>query len=238
MRSMYNALLLAFALTLAAAPAHAGFLITYSDNFALSSGSSGTLDVYIQSDDPAATFNLAAFGAEFRITAAPGSSGPPLPFFGSQPDASSAPNYVFSGDSGGYSSSVSTSVTPNDTALVGDLTADFANVAVGAKKLLAQLAIVAPNHPPLTNASFSIDLVPSSGTSEDFYNGLSSTGFLDDQIDAQFNLQFNPIAFTSTSASVTILGDVPSGSVVPEPSTLTLLSLSLVGLAVGRRRKA
>jgi hypothetical protein len=201
------------------APARAGLLVTV-DNATLVAGTTTSVNVYVSSDDPlGADQALQSFGFEFRITIVP----PVLTFVDPQPIAYlTDPAYVFVGDSGaltlGQVGNVSPTVSPSDTFIGGDFTASFSDVLVPTtNRLLARLQISASAAAPTTVGT--IALVPSLGTSVEYLNGLSNTGFLDANL--------NPISFSSTPGTITVFaasGGQVEPVVVPEPASLTLLA--------------
>lgn len=206
-------------------PARADFLISFDANTDIAPGSTGYVNVYISSTNvlPQPLQNTAF---EFRITTAGATR---LEFMNSPAPASdpalSNTNYVFVGDS--YSlinnepvGAASTTTVPNDTFIGGDLTNSGSNVSVGTTaRLLAMLPVTAATAlPPTLGNTFTISLIPSSGS-----GFVGNTGFGDASL--------NFADFISGTGNVTI-------AAVPEPGTLVLVGLGVGVSFLGGWRRA
>lgn len=206
---------IALLLMLASAPVADAALIVTIGSTNVYPGTSGTVDVYVRSTT--GTDQLTVASLQFQITpASPGATG--LSFTNPQSDSHlTAPGYIFLGNSAAFisgplpSSTISTTVTPDDTFLGGDGTDDFSAVLVPTTdRLLTRLDLSA-----LLSAggSFQISLVPASGLGGPF------TVFYDQN--------FNPIEYNSTAGLIT----------TPEPATMVVFgSLALAGFGAVRRR--
>lgn len=193
---------------------HVGAATIEVGDLVLAPDGSGHLDVRVLGAGEST--NLA--GYEFRITPDAGTTSQ-LRFVEESESFLAASDYLFgalsaaAGD--GLASSVgvvSTTSLPSDTFVGGDSTDDFSDVAV-TSNLLIRLSVlhdIGPADPATTlGHTFSVALVPASGDSNDFANGLSNTGFADSNFDV--------LAFDSSPGTVSI--------VIPEPNCLGLLTL-------------
>ena len=204
---------------LLAGPARADFIITVG-HMSLQQGSSGFLDVSIQSNIPGGQpLDFTAF--EFRIATG---SGRLLEFRNSPAPSSDPtfanPSYVFFGDSGDQMSTppsplgaAFTTTTANDSFMGGDVKADPppAVVPSASSELLAELPVSAVT--ARAGDTFTISLVPSSAAGFSGNTGFAANGV------------FAP--FTSIPGTVTI---TPAATAAPEPASLTLLATGALGL--------
>ena len=183
-------------------------------------GETALIDVFVESDAAGGDL-LASFTLDFRITPDAGTTSS-LKFktpASSQPNPATDLSYVFFGDSliaPGPFGSISTTVLPDDTYVVGDATASFSDIVVTAKKLAARLEVVhdfgaaAPS--TTLGHTFTVSLGPATSA---------------------FDSGFSPVDFTTSSGTVTV---------TPEPASFIIWSLFATGaIWLGRqqcRRKA
>lgn len=206
-------------------PVAAGLVVSIADT-TVQAGASGAVDVHLSSSG---TDLLQSFEVEFQITPV-GATSTTLQFAptGNQPDPTASGNYVFSGDSAGFVPAVDPlgTTVPYDTFVGSDFTASFADIAVGTSPVLLarlQIADLLPIGGVAPGDHFQIALAPGSGDSSGLLSGTSNTGFLD--------AAFDPIEFTSHAGTIT----VGPASSAPEPSSVTMLALSLICVALCRR---
>lgn len=180
----------------------------------ISAGETGFVNVMVESDS---SENLDLFQYKFRISGVGANVGG-LRFLSPQLSSEvSAPNYIHSGDSGGFIS-VAQNGPQFDEVLGGDFTSSFAGTELSSERLFAQLDIehILPTGTPSSAASsdqFSISLIDDGDT------------FFSDSA-------FNTLAFSSTGD-----GQVEVVVAVPEPGSGGLLLLSTAVLMQIRRRR-
>ena len=142
---LYRCLPLCLFVFFAIASSAQATLIVKVNDAIITAGSTGFVDVTIESDSLVFGDLLQQFGIEFRITTGGATR---LEFFNPQPDPQlTDPTYVFFGDSTDVNfplpfGAVSTTVVPNDTFIGGDATwgtdgTDGTDVTVTSVKLLA-----------------------------------------------------------------------------------------------------
>ena len=216
-------------------PARADLVVTI-DSSSVPAGGTGTVDVFVASTG---TDTINSYGFDLQI-ANSGLDGTQLAFssnqsFGYVNDSS----YLFYGDSNaaetstaaGYTSSSATGY-PNDTFLGLDYTADGNPVTLssGTSYLLASLTVTtATGAPPAVGDTFSVSLVPTSGSGSLFAG--SNTYF--DVLNSNYQ-ETSYTAFSSNSGTLTI----GPASAVPEPASIVsgLAGLVVVASAWGARR--
>ena len=189
----------------------------------VAAGGTGSVDFTISSTT--GTDTLSSFNVQLQIGVLSGGSllqftSPPS----GQPDPYTRSNYVFAGNSFGFTNGLpfwatpSSTVTLNDTITGGDSTNNGAvTISQTPTSLLMAVQFQAAAG-AAAGDSFSISLVPSSGTgsSQTFFNNLGPT----------------PLNYTSTAAVVTLTA--PSST--PEPSSFALTGLASLGFMLYRRR--
>lgn len=195
---------------------------------ALITVSSGTFDqgdgsilVTVRLDnDSASALQLAAFSLDLNVTSVSSRRVEFDPT--SQPATLTASTYVFYGNSAAESGSVvpwtvaSVSGGVNNAFTFTDTTDDTLDVSLApfASRLLANIRLKpgAGAAAPLPGDVFTIDFV------------LAGTSIYDQNLD--------PVAFTTQAGTLTVL---PSSNPVPEPATLGMACLALLGFAVRTR---
>jgi hypothetical protein len=171
-------------------------------------GGTGTVDVFLSSTTPLTPDRLSSFVAQFQITEVTGPGF--LRFTPAQPNPFADSRYVFFGNSFDQHNglplfTVSTTTTPNDTAVGVDNTFDGSSVPLSHPFLLGTLRFTADQALPAGD-TFAISLNPTAST---FLNGLT------------------PIPFSANVGLVEV--------VVPEPGTLALLAAGVAALGLARR---
>lgn len=211
-------------------PAQAELIIDIG-SASLAPGSTKTIDVLISSNATDATPDmLNQYGLQLLITTA-GSTR--LEFGQTQPQGFlNDSTYVFYSNSFSYdfsisASSIATTFVTNDTFNAGDSTSNASTISLSqssGQKLLAQFQVTSDTTlPPLAGDTFTISLVPSSGTGS--ASGNASTYF--DNYDFDTGKEISSVSFRSNPGTVTI-------QPVPEPSSLILSLISLGGLLLLR----
>ena len=184
----------------------------------------GTIDVEITGTGDMIAFSF----LELRITANPGANSA-LQFASTQTDNfRSDGNYLFAGDSFNAGPpardprTVSTTTLQQDTFADNDSTNTLTDVAVTSTKLLARVNIehIVPLGTNLTDILDDTFFVSVIGTSGDFVE----TEFADSA--------FNPVTFTSFGGTVSM-----TATAVPEPCSMTMLSMGMLGLLWNRRKR-
>jgi hypothetical protein len=218
-------------LFLLTAPARADLVISI-ESTSVGQGGQGTVDILLTSTAPMNTpdqFN--GYGFQLQIVNN-GTDNTQLAFaanqdFGYISDAALKPSYIFLGDSAAAEPPVSpigapgVTVYPNDTFTGTDSTADgqSVGVATGETFLLASLTVTTDTGaPPVARDSFTISLVPTSGSGSFFDN--PNTFF--DTFDTDSGTETSAVPFTSASGTVSV-------DAVPEPAALVL---GLIGVFI------
>jgi hypothetical protein len=205
-------------------PLRADFVVSFDANTSIAAGSSAFVNVYISSTTPGGQV-LQQTSFEFALSPSTPSR---LEFMDSPPPASDPTyansNYVFFNNSlnqifGAPLGTAGTASAPNDRFAGGDF--GLLPVLVDANpKLLAMVPVTTVSGlPPAPGETFTIGLVPASGS-----NLEGNTGFSDGSFWQPFSSGIGTITITGITAS-------------PEPSALILVGTG-VGLSwlVGRRR--
>lgn len=198
----------------AASLAQGGLLISV-DSKSLAAGSTGTVDVWIESDtvggDP-------LFSAFFDLQISSGLRR--LEFVDPQGDPQlTLANYVFAGDSFDLDNSipvgnVATMTVPNDSFTGGDSTSSGGDVTITGPRLLARMQLTTLTAlAPQVGDTFTISL-----------NTLSSS----------FDSTVGPVSFSGQTGTITI---VAGSSVIPEPGTAMLCLAACGSLVFWRRRR-
>jgi hypothetical protein len=223
-----------------AGPVRADVILTV-DSTTISPGGAGTVDVWLASTASASSPDQIDNYAFVLQISNNGMDGTQLSFNPNQDFTPVANNssYLFYNDSFGVSGNVTTSMTgyPNDTFTGSDSTAvgNPVSISTGTSYLLASLTVLtATGSPPIANDSFTISLIPTSGTGSVMGNPAPVTYF--DNFD--FNntgTELSATPFTSVSGTETISQGSP---VVPEPASIVSGLIGMVVLAgfVGVRR--
>ena len=229
MRMERQRLILAWALLLIGAGISRADYIVSVGNLNLAAGSSGYVPVFISSN---AGDLLANTNFEFQISTAGATqlqfTNSPAP--GSDPTFASS-SYVFFGNSSIQTLNflpLGTTNAAGDTFIGGDSTNNTANVPVPSSNLLlVDLPVTSlTSLPPTVGDTFTISLVPASGSGFSVNTGFGTS----DGNDLTFG------NFTSVPGTVTIVS-----AVVPEPASVALgimAGTALLGVLLKRRRFA
>ena len=210
-------LLAGFFLSLTGVAARADVIVEVQDA-TVSPNGTGYIDILISGT---ASDNLDSFQISASITGSVANGS--LIFSAAQPDISAEADYVFLGDSGGYSG---TQGSPTTDVSALDGTASFLGVTLtGTKKLVARFAFEHTETGVSVGDTYTVTLT---GVGTDPLN--DSTWFADSSI----------TGLTIDLGASDLSGTITVASAVPEPGPLVLLGLSVCvggGRHLLRRRK-
>ena len=191
-------------------PTQAAIIVEVQDS-TVSANGTGFLDVFIRSDN---NDLLDVFSITAEITGSVGDG--TLSFSSSQTDIRTESNYVFLGDSGGYSTTVTSSTEMN----ANDGTASLNGVALSSTYLVARLNFEHNETGSSVGDSYSVTLI---GVGTDPFS--DKTWFAD--------TGYAGIAIDTVNSD--FVGTVTVTSAVPEPAMFSVLGV--VGCLAFRKRR-